>query len=193
MTQTIDLRNKQQAVPAPAPLPPAPEPEPVEETEELAPVPETETGVMYWQARLERALSTEQAWYAGLGLFAGAAIALFFAHNFLFGITLALAGTVLLLKAHFPADHSHVRVDKHGVTINQEHYPYHEIHSFWLDYHPPHFKELSLRFRKLHQTPLRIPLGDINPLEIRAHMVQFIPEKEHERSLVDQVVRMLGF
>ncbi len=190
MTQTIDLRKKEPVVPTPPHS--EPELEPVAE-EVLAEQPTAEAGIISWQAMINRTPPMQNSWYVAVGLFAIGAVTLFFYHNILLGIALALIGVVLLLKAHYPASHAQVRIDLHGVWINEDHYPYHEIGSFWLDYQPPHVKELSLRFRKIQHTPLRIPLENASPLEIRAHMVQFIPEKQHERSLLDQVVRMLGF
>ena len=186
--QIIDLRKKQTPVLTP---PPAPKPEP--EKISVEPEIETEAGVVSWHTMLSRTISRYASWCAALTLFAAAAAIIYFKGDILFASALGLAGAVLVLRAYAPAGGpSRINVDRTGISIDGQKYFYHEVGSFWLDYQPPHTKELSIQFRKFHHAPLRIPLRDANPLEIRALMIQFIPEKEHERSLLDQLISRIG-
>ena len=141
---------------------------------------------------LHRVPLKEVAWYIAGILFIAATVVAYFRQDFLFSVILALVGIVLILRAHSTANPSHIHIDRTGISIDGQKYLYHEIGSFWVDYQPPHTKELSLEFKKVHYAPMCIPLENENPLEIRTHMIQFIPEKEHTRSTLEHVVRLLG-
>jgi len=80
-----------------------------------------------------------------------------------------------------------------GVRIENRVYPYESLKSFWIFYHPPQIKELSVESQKMIVPQIKIPLGDTNPAEIRAYLQQFIPERQQEESLIDTAMRFLKF
>ena len=188
MSQTIDLRKKELPKIIP-PTPPSPEPEPEVKVQLELPA-QAET--ISWHAMLHRVPLKEVAWYIAGILFIAATVVAYFRQDFLFSVILALVGIVLILRAHSTANPSHIHLDRTGISIDGQKYLYREVGSFWVDYQPPHTKELSLQFKKVHHASIRIPLENTNPLEVRAHMIQFIPEKEHERSTLDYVIRLLN-
>lgn len=183
MPQTIDLRRKQEL-----------SPEPEKRTESaISSVQETvKSDTISWSATLSRTIPKRAAWRLAFTLFAAAAALIYFGPDVLFGIAVGLAGMVILLRSHKPPVSSQIDIDRSGITVDGQRYFYHQIGSFWLNYEPPYTKELSVHFRKI-RAPLRVPLQDANPLEIRSIMVQFIPEKEHERSLLDEVIDRIGY
>jgi len=200
MSQTIDLRKKQSA-PKPFLVPKLPEVIPAlsvsEEKEvfDLESEPETtqDANAISWTTMMTHVPSKESAWYIVIILFLGAGAVAYFRQDMLFSIILVLVGIVVALRTYSKPHSSPIHLDRTGIAIDDQKYLYHEVGSFWLDYQPPHTKELSLQFKKVRHAPMRIPLESANPLEIRALMIQFIPEKEHERSTFDHVVRLLGF
>ena len=71
-------------------------------------------------------------------------------------------------------------------------YYHKDLKSFWIEYNPEWLKELSLESAKWYMPYIKVLLNEQNPVEVRALIVNFLPEKEHEISLVDHVGRKLG-
>ncbi|MBI2053042.1 MAG: hypothetical protein HYT34_02235, partial [Candidatus Ryanbacteria bacterium] len=67
------------------------------------------------------------------------------------------------------------------------------LKSFWVFYTPGGVKELSLKLEKALAPYLRIPLGDANPNEVRTFLLNYLPEKKQEDSLIDALMRYLQF
>ncbi|MDP3795111.1 MAG: hypothetical protein Q8R13_04265, partial [bacterium] len=84
-------------------------------------------------------------------------------------------------------------IDGLGVTIDARSHPYETLSSFWIFYDPPHVRELSLRSKQRFLPYIRIPLADQNPVEIRRLLIQYLPERRHRQSLVDDLARQVRF
>jgi len=127
-----------------------------------------------------------------IALFCGAGATLFFTRDILMTIFLILSPLVLLLYANKRPTISKVIISPAGVTIDDKVYYYKDLKSFWLDYDPNGPKELSLEARQWHLPYIKISTEDQSPVEIRALMINFIREREHERSLIDFLGKKLG-
>lgn len=84
-------------------------------------------------------------------------------------------------------------INQQGVTIDKTLYPYDHLKSFWIFYAPGGRQELSLESKKNIMPYIRIPLGNQNPKQIRDWLLQYLPEKEQEESLVDVIAHRLRF
>jgi len=71
-------------------------------------------------------------------------------------------------------------------------YYYKELKSFWIDYNPNGSKELSLETRKWYLPYIKISIEEENPVGLRSFMIDFVPEKMHEPSLIDFISRKIG-
>jgi hypothetical protein len=193
MSQTIDLRK---VAPLEAPKPPveiepAPIAEPVIEVESSPVMVPSDSSEISWMTHLSPPPRKERVFYiAGILAIAGILTA-YLTHDFLFTIVLLLAGLVLVLNTMRPHRPSQIVVHATGIAIDDQRHHYADIKSFWIDYHP-HIKEISIEFKKGYQSMMRVPLEDANPLEIRRAMLSYVPEKEHEQSLFDHVIRLIG-
>jgi hypothetical protein len=125
-------------------------------------------------------------------LLCGAGAMLFYHMDTLTAIFLILSSFVLILYAIKKPTLAKVTVNHAGVTIDDRTYYYKELKSFWLDYDSNGPKELSLEIKKWYMPYVKISIEKQNPMEIRAIMINFITEKEHEKSLVDLVSRKMG-
>jgi hypothetical protein len=85
------------------------------------------------------------------------------------------------------------RIDEKGVEVDGRLHEYTDLRSFWLFYNPPLEKTLSVRGKKTFFPYLRIPLDKENPAEIRKFLLRFIPEKRHKESLIDILMKRIGF
>ena len=83
-------------------------------------------------------------------------------------------------------------IHPHGVMVGDSFHHYHDLDSFWIHYHPEGFHELSLCTGRFLNHYIKVPLKDQDPLEIRAALMQYLPEKKHEEGLEDFLRRRLG-
>ena len=127
-----------------------------------------------------------------IALFCGAGAMLFYRMDTLTAIFLIISSFVLILYANKKPTISKVVVNQAGVIIDGHSYHYKELKSFWLDYNPSGLKELSLEAKKWYMPYVKISIENQNPVELRSLMINFITEKEHEKSLVDLISRKIG-
>ena len=124
-----------------------------------------------------------------LGIFAS----LLVLKNMFGAVTILLFMIIMYLYATKKPDMLSVVVDGRGITINNKRIPYSDITSFWVLYEPP-VRDLIL-IQKAKFTPKTIiPLGQVNPVELRALLLaNAISEKEEEETLTDILARRFGF
>jgi hypothetical protein len=78
-----------------------------------------------------------------------------------------------------------------GIVVGNEIYQFDNLKSFWIFYHPPYEKKLSLLSKSSLTPNIHIPIGDEDPVEIRQLLIDFIPEEKQERNLVDIAEKFL--
>ena len=127
-----------------------------------------------------------------IALMAGAVALLFYDRDMLLAIFLMLSSLVPVLYANKKPDISKIKVDQAGVCIGERLYYYKELKSFWIEYNPHGPKELSLEARKWYLPHIKVSLEQEDPLELRSLMINFVPERVHEQSLIDLIARKLG-
>lgn len=125
-------------------------------------------------------------------LMAGAVALLVFKYDNLTSIFLILSSLVLLLYSKQRPIISKITIDQSGVSVDDITYYYKDLKSFWIEYNPGGQKELSLESAKWYMPYIKVLLNEQNPVEVRSLIVNFLPEKEHENSLVDHIGRKLG-
>ena len=196
----VNLRKPKKKVEEPpkkeeAPVVVAKEPEKVPEPEkEPLPILKTiKSPVFHWEA--PSFYYNPQKKYLALviiALMAGATALIFYDQDMLLAIFLMLSSLVLVLYANKKPGVSKISVDQTGISIDDRLYYYRELKSFWIDYTPRGPKELSLEARKWYLPHIKVSLEKEDPLELRSLMINFVPERVHEQSLVDFIARKLG-
>ena len=63
--------------------------------------------------------------------------------------------------------------------------------SFWIFYEPPHTYLLSLTMNDRVIPHVHIPLHQVDPVALRAALVEFVPERRREIGFVDTLERIL--
>ncbi len=117
---------------------------------------------------------------------------LFWQKDTLTAIFLVLSSLILILYSNKRPEISRITVDQKGIAIGDTLHYYKDLRSFWLHYDPGNAKELSLESKKWYLPYVKVSIENNNPLEIRSLMINFLPEKEHEHSLVDIIARKIG-
>lgn len=106
-------------------------------------------------------------------------------------VTIAGAVALLLLAFRKPRRVS-CGIAPGGIFAGTKFFPFETLESFWIFYHPPAIKELSLRSKKLLMPHIIIPLGEQDPSEVRTKLVQLLHEEEQHLTLLDVVAKRLG-
>lgn len=126
------------------------------------------------------------------GLSLGGAGMLFYGKDILTGIFLLLSALVLILHSNQKSDNARITINRSGIAINNIIHRYKDLESFWINYQPGSVKELSLESKKWYVPYIRISIENKNPLTMRSFLINFLPEKEHDNSLVDLIARRIG-
>ena len=127
-----------------------------------------------------------------IALVAGGGGILFFRGDMLTAIFLLLCSLILILYAGKSPEVSKISINQRGIAIGETVYYYKDLRSFWIHYEPGSLKELSLEAKKWYMPYVKVSIENKNPLVMRSLLVNFIPEKEHEHSLVDIISRKIG-
>ncbi len=128
----------------------------------------------------------------GALLVAGGLVAFALA-NFLFAFFLLLAGGVVASYQFRPPRSVEIAITSRGIRVGRRIYEFESLESFWIFYDPPLMKELSVLSKKTFMPPLRLPLGDLDPVLVRETLLRFLRERQQDRSMIDIVSRGLGF
>ncbi len=109
---------------------------------------------------------------------------------FLTFVALAFLVTIMYVK-RTPREITFA-IAKTGVYVGRNLLPWGRIKSFWI-FEYPHAKELSIETDKALIPYMKLPLGSVDATELRELMKSFLPEKEHQELVADEIGRNLGF
>jgi|SRR3989338_52048 len=127
-----------------------------------------------------------------IALLLGAVAILFLQKDTLSAVFLIMSSLVLILYANKRPEINKIIIDDYGIRVGGNSFLFSELRSFWIEYMPGENKELSLESKKWYLPYVKVSLENQNPLEIRSWLVSFLPEREHEKSLVDLISRRIG-
>ncbi len=149
---------------------------------------------MSWQAAEYAHYERTADWYWWVGLVAVIMLGLaVWQKSFLFGVLVLVAWFTILLYAVRPPRTIQVAITEHGVMVEKNLYLWGNLKSFWIFYTPPIKKEVSLETKKSFVTYVKIPLGDMDPEEVKTIIKKFIPEIEQRESLIDNLSHLAKF
>jgi len=147
-----------------------------------------------WIAPEFKQQKKDRSWFLVSGLIA---IGLFawaiFTKNFLFAILVGLSYFSIAVYAVKKPRNIEIAITPKGVKVDGTLYEYDNLRSFWIFYNPPEVRELSLRSKKTIMPYVKIPLGEINPVEVRRTLIKYLPERKQTESIIDNLSRALKF
>ena len=150
--------------------------------------------IMEWEAREYEYQPKSPDWYWAVGIigfgFFFVALAL---KNFLFAILVVLGTFTLAMYGARRPKTARIAITARGIQVAKTLYPYDHLSYFWVNYDPPHVRELYLVSKKFFVPHISIPLGGADPNEIREHLLKFLEEKEIEEPFRDVIARLLKF
>lgn len=115
--------------------------------------------------------------------------------NILFALFILLGAFTLCLFAAKKPEIIRYEINNTGIIINKTLYPYHSLHSFFVEDNTHHGLQSKAIFRskKLIVPLLILPLEDIHPEELRDFLFEHLPEEHHTESLSHKILEYLGF
>ncbi len=111
--------------------------------------------------------------------------------NFLFALIVILFAIIIFLQSHQEPPQIPFLITDMGVVVGGRFYEYSEFDEFYIIYKPPHVKTLFLTTKSVLQPMLRIPLLDVNPIEVKHSLREFLPEdfEKEDEPLSDKAAR----
>lgn len=114
-----------------------------------------------------------------------------FTANFLFSLIIILFAIIMFLQSHNTPPQINFKITEMGIILGSKFYSYSEFESFWIIYSRNGAKVLFLDMRSTLQPMLRIPLLDMDPLEVKYSLREYLAEnlEREEEPLSDRVSR----
>jgi len=139
--------------------------------------------------------SRSKGWYIVVGvLLALALIYAIWTMNILFAVILVLGVFIIVVQNFQPARSVSVIIGEDGVIMDQSFYPYKILKNFWIIYEPPEIKYLYLGFKRSVRGQLSIPLHDVNPIQVREMLLNYIEEdfEKEDEDINETFSRMMN-
>ncbi len=115
--------------------------------------------------------------------------------NYLFGLIILLSAVVLLLAGNEEPRKILVQIGHNGVVVDGNLITWEKLHNFSLIYHPPFTKVLYMDRKYSPKPRLKLFLEDEDPVVIREHLMQYLPENlvlrdEHFSDILGRLLRI---
>lgn len=150
--------------------------------------------LLSWEAEEYEHHEKTREWHLAVGIIAlGFLILALILKNFLFAILVIIAGFSVMLYGERKPKRVSFAITSRGIKTDNKLYPYDNLEYFWINYDPPHIRELCLISKKLFVPQISIPLGQTDPNQVREHLLKFLEEKEIEESIFDAIARFFRF
>ena len=187
MARVIDLKNKKEEVIAEK-VAEVTEPE---KKPEALPMP---AGTLRWTAPAQyRRVGTRAPYVFALLLGIAALLIAVFQRDPITTALFALMAVMIVVHVRKPVGTVDIEINSLAIKLAAKSYPHEQTKSFWIQYQPEYgIKELSLQLKRRLSSYVKIQLGDTDPVQVRAILLEFIPETPHEETLVHSAIRWLG-
>ncbi len=157
-------------------------------------IPEDDSALIAWEGPEFEVYERDKQWYiAVLVVLLLIIIYAVIINSPIMAITFILIGVVGYIYLQKDPRHLVFAVTAEGVVVGEELFPFGDIESFWIFYEPPHTYLLSLRMRNRALPYVHMPLHQVDPVELREALLQFIPEERQEMGVIDTIERLMHF
>lgn len=149
--------------------------------------------IIRWQANEYEPKKHGQYWFLSVGV-ATTLLAIFgiLIRSYFFVSFIALAFMVTVMYAQRKPSRVSFAISEEGIKVGRRFYGFSELKSFWV-FEEKDGKDLSLETNKTLFPFVRFPLGGVETEKVRRTIGKFIPEKEHQEVITDQIARNIGF
>lgn len=154
---------------------------------------EENSGFLRWSAYEHEHIERDSDWFWALGIIAiCAALTSILFSNVLFALVILIAaGTIALIARHPPELHEFEITEK-GIRTGPTLHNYANIISFWVETEVGE-PTLLVDTTAFMAPNLVIPLGDMNPDEVRAFLSEYTEEVPMQEPLSHKILEIFGF
>lgn len=146
-----------------------------------------------WQALEYHHFEKSSDWYWILGIVAVTVTVLCILFgNILFGVFIILASIVGGVYAGRAPEIVESEISTKGIRFHKTFYPFDTLDSFWIEEEDVHPK-IVVKSKKTLMTQILIPLGDMPADEIRAILLEYIPEIRIREPFLHKLLEYFGF
>lgn len=147
-----------------------------------------------WEIKEFEYQEKKKNWYWLVGFVAVLLIAVAIIMSNVLLALLILIGTILIFgQANKEPLVMNVEISNHGIKIHESFHEYETIQAFWMKEKEDHVVLILLTSERM--TPLQsleIP-ANIDPLELREYLLQYIEERELRESYTEKIMNHIGF
>lgn len=96
--------------------------------------------------------------------------------NFLFALIILIGATIFVNESRRRPRQLESKITSTGVAVGKKFWRYTELANFWIAYRPPEIMNLYLVPKNPLDPRVRVPLGRINPIEVRKLLAPYVTE-----------------
>jgi len=154
-----------------------------------------ETIAFSWETSEYEFKEKRKDWYWIVGTVALALIVLaVILQNYLFAFLIAIGAFLMISLAAKKPLSLPVEISEHGVKVFNEAYTYDSIFNFWITYNKKNEPLLLLLTDRRVSPVISLTINaDIDSMELREYLLNFIEEQEMKQSLTDRIIDIIGF
>ena len=135
-------------------------------------------------------------WYWAVGIIAISitVISMIFG-NTLFALLILFGIITLTIFASKPPRLIKFEINKSGIIIERSFFPYATLDTFWVEdnTHVDRPSKLFIKSNKVFAPMIAIPLGTMDPQDVRDFLMNHILEEHHIETLSEKALEYLGF
>lgn len=148
--------------------------------------------LLAWQGPEYETSEKSAKWYTITGLVL-AAIVLYaiLTNSPVMAIVFVLIGVVGYLYVNTPPSVLDFGIVYTGIVVGNKLHHFDDIDSFWIFYEPPHTRVISFQMKGRFLPYIHVPLHQLDPVDVRASLLEFIPERRQEQDAIDTLERIL--
>ncbi|MCI5050791.1 MAG: hypothetical protein MRY57_00580 [Candidatus Pacebacteria bacterium] len=134
-------------------------------------------------------------WYWIVGAVAvGLIILAIILQNYLFAFLIAIAAFLMITLAAKEPLSLPIEISEHGIQVYKETYTYDSLFNFWITYDKNNEPILLLLTDRRISPIISLTIDeDIDVMELREYLLNFIDEQEMKESLTDRIIDKIGF
>ncbi len=114
--------------------------------------------------------------------------------DYLFGVLILIGGFLMFSLSTKKPEILPVEISQHGIKIHGDMYPYTDIYSFWIGQNKRNEAILLISTNRKISSTISVNIApQINIMQIREFLLQFIKEKEIHESFTNRFIEKIGF
>lgn len=154
-----------------------------------------ETIVFSWETSEFEFKEKRKDWYWIVSILALVLIGIaIYLNNYLFAFLIGIGAFLMINLASKEPLSLPIEISEHGVKIYNEMHSYETLHQFWITYNKKQEPMLLLLSDRKISPIISIVIDDeIDPMDVREYLGEFIEEQEMKESLTDRIIDRIGF